>query len=301
MVILIMGLLLAGAIAFIRPYVDKVRIDSTKAKELVIADALSDFALKNGRLPCPADSDMNVATEPFGAPRGSGADGANITARCGGDVTSGQLANFVGIVPYRVLGLTQEAARDGYGRFFTYVANPVITGGDDSPGPNEVHAMCRQFAWLNETQTANLNPQKARLCCPVYDLEGGAVRTNFITIDDGLSLFRGSQSTITTDYAPDNILATTYNENNQIIGFVLISHGKNGLGAYTGNGAAQWPSSGPWQGKIEAENFVHDNAGYYAGPISTANDDETYFDDILYWRTNSQIVSVFGNDTCGHP
>jgi prepilin-type N-terminal cleavage/methylation domain-containing protein len=53
-VTLIIGFLLAGTLAMLRPYLKSAQLNATRAKLETISFALADFAQQHGRLPCPA-------------------------------------------------------------------------------------------------------------------------------------------------------------------------------------------------------------------------------------------------------
>ncbi len=72
---------------------------------------LQEYLAQNGRLPCPAD----VLAPPES--RGE--------RRFGCAQTRG---GYIGIVPYRTLGLPESVAKDGYGQWMTYVVDPEMTG-----------------------------------------------------------------------------------------------------------------------------------------------------------------------------
>lgn len=318
-VFMIVSVGLGGGLMLLRPYMDGAKYNGTEKRLENIGQSLAAFAKRYGRLPCPATPDRTVATEPFGAPRGSGLLGQAVTARCRSTMTGASssvtdpLEEFVGIVPFKALGLSEEAVRDSYGNFITYAASPIVTGGDATPGPvGFVHAMCRQQNWIRSYDPGppivnghNLNPEKAALCCPVYD--GSMVdtlNTNNIEVHDenGIDLFTLPFDNTGADYDLAGALATVAptNNNTELVAFVLVSHGKNGNGAYTGNSDTdQFLPFGALMGR-ERENADRDRT-FVSIPVSTIDNDNDRIDDIIYWRTNHQIVHDFGGGNCTAP
>lgn len=279
------GFLMAGLIGAVRPYVENSQQRLTEEKLQRISKALSSYAITYNRLPCPAAS--NPAGVPFGAPRNSGPNGTDMNLDCGALPT-----DYTGIVPFRALGLTEEDGKDAWGNLITYVAMPILAGFD--PGNQNVHGQCRiQNVWI---QGANMNPKKARFCCPPYNA-GPAYR---IIIDDarsvGITLFTttygtGSYGNVDTPVA---LPATAGGED---IAFLLISHGMDGDGAFVKNGP-QRVTSVPVSAE-ESENRNGDIAFVWR-PMSLARNN-TYFDDIMLWKTNTAVYSAFGDNSCARP
>ncbi len=310
-VTLIIGFLLAGTMAMLRPYLKSAQLNATRTKLETISFALADFAQQHGRLPCPAEPLQPDTTggEPFGAPRGSGALGVDVGAPCATTVTAGAtLGNFVGIVPFRALGIDLEAIRDGYGHFITYAVSPVMAGRDaNSQGAeaDDIHAQCRTQAWIDQDDNnpinpnRNLNPRNAFLCCVRFDLAANNLQV--LDAPGGNNLFTGQHSVTPGDY--EDILsvtpvAGTPNSNNQLIAFVLVSHGANGRGAYNGLGDASFLASNGPTSTMEDSNISRTTVFVEQDLTGTA---ANYFDDIVLWRTNHQLVSAFGNANCSRP
>lgn len=294
-VILISGLIIGSAASMIKPYLESAQINSSREKMNKISDSLALFAQTNGRLPCPARSNPPPGNEPFGAPVGSGTTGTNILAACGGETIPG---DYIGIVPFRALGLSEDNVRDGYGNFLTYAVSPVLAGLTTGT-VNEVHEACRvQNRWVDMTGTpANINPVKARVCCTRF------VTNTDITVLDGrgspTQVFTGTHSANAAFYNNPNtaFVGTAPNTENRFIAFTLISHGKNGDGAFIRNGGTNGITA--VVGAQEGENNNNDLI-FVDRPISRTGN-ANYFDDLVVWRTNDQLINAFGNDSCGRP
>lgn len=90
---------------------------ATRSSQGAIRDTLIGYLRANGRLPCPdigpdGAAGISSATLPDGLENRSVA--GNTTSPC---------SSGAGVLPYATLGLTQEAALDGWGNYFTYVVS----------------------------------------------------------------------------------------------------------------------------------------------------------------------------------
>ena len=119
-ILVILTLLLGAGIAALTAQLDSQRIAATKMKASAIQTALTSFLSRNYRLPCPADPTLasnsgNVSYGMEGTPSGTCNSPAGI-------VTSGVAPATVvtGMVPWKTLGLSEDAASDGYYNRFMY-------------------------------------------------------------------------------------------------------------------------------------------------------------------------------------
>jgi prepilin-type N-terminal cleavage/methylation domain-containing protein len=178
-VIAIAAIVIGSAAALMRPYISSSELTTTKLKQEKVSQALAVFAQRYGRMPCPADPNdqANGAIQPFGYPHNSGADGSQFatTIGCGG-VTS-----YNGILPFKVLGLSEEQAKDSYGNFFTYAVSPGMTEYSPTiPANPTTQPPCFTTAWtagVDSTKTPIIkNKNKAHLCCPIADAAIGELK-----------------------------------------------------------------------------------------------------------------------------
>jgi hypothetical protein len=100
-ILIVVGTLLGAYLSFYRPGNIARQTVSTQLKIDRALNALSNFAMINNRLPCPANPTW-----------GENARGRAENASCTGQ--------SYGIIPYRDLGLSQEDAKDGFGFYMTY-------------------------------------------------------------------------------------------------------------------------------------------------------------------------------------
>ena len=119
-VLVIAGLLIGMVAPLLGRVLENNRTAATLAHMEAIQDAIVIFVRANGRIPCPGQpEDTPLGDERRSAP--------NAPPSCTGNDQDD------GIVPFRVLGLPEDTARDGYKNFFTYhVAEDFADNGLDS-------------------------------------------------------------------------------------------------------------------------------------------------------------------------
>ena len=119
-VVLFIIALLGGAIAhYLAGQVTAAKLGLTQTRQASIKGALTNFIARNNRLPCPA-----IATI------ASGVLGAGVEAPTPGTCTGTNLSAAVstGEIPWVSLGLSSDAAIDGYSNRFTYQVTLAATG-----------------------------------------------------------------------------------------------------------------------------------------------------------------------------
>lgn len=171
-----------------------------------IEQALKAYGVIQARLPCPARGNAVSTDADLGL-----ANPNNANPTC----TSPD-----GVVPWRTLGIPQSEAMDGWGRFISYRV-PV-----DAVGPPASAGMTR----VNGADMTNCNtalppppvPIPALTCPPSHD----------VSVEEYMAARPGF--TVTVDGA-----------NRTQIGWVLVSHGPSGLGAWLPEGGRMpWPVIG---------------------------------------------------------
>jgi prepilin-type N-terminal cleavage/methylation domain-containing protein len=116
-VLVIIGLLLAGLMMPLSAQLDQRRIEETRKAMDEINQAIYGFALANGRLPCPANPTV-----------ASGTAGAGTETNTG---PSGSCINNPGVVPWATLGLSET---DAWNRRYTYRVTGSFADGLDGAG-----------------------------------------------------------------------------------------------------------------------------------------------------------------------
>ncbi|MBU0858952.1 MAG: prepilin-type N-terminal cleavage/methylation domain-containing protein [Alphaproteobacteria bacterium] len=301
-VIAIIGVILVAAAGFAYPLIESAKRIESEEKMNKVTRAIAFYVIRNNRLPCPAAPDRGTANPPYGYERGSGADGAAIPADCGAAD-----ANWVGLVPFRTLGLTEEDVTDGYDAPLTYAISPAFALDTNEP-TLDVHPRCRTRDWYyqdGELVTALLhkNPAKARYCCPGEDPYAPA--TDLIVRDNNdnsvLTFVREadeSGAVVTPNipaYAPtdtpfpiDPNIFVPPTDRVVAVNYVLVSHGRNRRGSYDVINAGQQP--GAPAGSLEEENHNGDRIFRDITAADTIPAGEDY-DDIVMWRTQDLIFA----------
>jgi hypothetical protein len=275
---------------------DSDRVRSTQKRQEFLIRELSAYVQRVNALPCPADPGIDPKTHEFGLARKS----------CGIDTATG-------LIPFRTLNLSEHDAKDGWGRFMTYKIFPVMANLDKG---SKIFMRCRRFPWFEGSpadQLANIFPAKARFCCPPDDgmFPPASDLQIFGAGDDiagGKTLEkigrRGGQSTYNDIDKPVNIgaqgaLAPIPADvgNEELFAMAIISHGKNGIGSYLGNGTSlQLPGAAGRDEEINLGNNGH----AIAHAMNPAPGPE-HFDDIVIWRTQISLMSELNSATCYAP
>lgn len=301
MVIMIIGLLIGGSLSMIKPYMQMAQRNLTQKKMENISLALANFAQNYGRLPCPADPSLIETNPLFGSPRNSGSDGLDVAENnCS--------SRYVGIIPFRAIGLDKKQIYDSYNNLITYAVSEEMAKYNSTNRSGNIHNMCRTAMWQDPANLANnANLTKARLCCPVYTSNDINVYVSKTTTPAN-NIFAGSEDhkySAANSGDPDDLIDTPAENpaaNNRLIAFVLISHGPNGNGAFIEHinniHTTSVPANSP---DLENINTPTGSNLSFISTIQNNANNNSFFDDILVWKTNDQLVSAFGNDSCAHP
>ena len=114
MVLLIIGLLLGGLIPTISSQIEQQHRNETRQQLDEIKEALTGFAIINGRLPCPSNGTAASGDELI--------TGSGVSATC--TLTKG-------VLPWTALGVNET---DGWSRRFTYRVTTNYADGADGTG-----------------------------------------------------------------------------------------------------------------------------------------------------------------------
>lgn len=168
-VMLILGTVMGGGVFAYAHYSYRLKAQSTDQKFDTVMNALSAYAQRYARLPCPADAAAAGAN--VGAERLGGDCFVHATAEAAGNTL---YANTQGIVPWRELGIPESAVKDGWGHYFTYKPAPQLTVDNYSdemmdianvmPAENDVNNACRGPLWFDEDNN-HIDRGKALFCC----------------------------------------------------------------------------------------------------------------------------------------
>lgn len=276
--------------------------------------AISAYAQKYNRIPCPAEPNQAVAAEPFGTERGSGAAGQNI-----GACTT--LARRQGIVPWRTLGLNYEDIKDNFGNLLTYRVSETPTRVFNA-GTDELNNWCRTEPKWNDGVN-DIDPDKAAFCCG-FSQAGNMAATLATDIrvegpfgplpDSSRNIanhgMNDAEYSATTDPTPtsadlQNMFRPSY------AAYALISHGPNGRGSYDFRGTQVTAPAAIFLSNEERNNALNTTTVTYVQDntfdVPNAADpgvgikqplDFLNIDDIVSWRNPFQIYSGVGHASC---
>ena len=212
MVLAIVGLLLGGLMPTLSAQMESRRINETHKQMSELKDALTGFAIINGRLPCPSDGATAAGEELI--------TGSGVSATC--TLTKG-------VLPWATLGVNEA---DAWGRRFTYRVAANFADGADGAAP----ASCAITIGVSFQLCSSANL-------------------------DALSTSGGST-------VAANVPA------------IVVSHGKNGLGAYPAGGGTAISGAA----NDESENADDDN-------IFVSKDHSPNFDDLVIWLSPNVLLN----------
>lgn len=305
-VALIIGVTVAASLPYLLPKQDLEKDRETMERQQIIARAISTFAQRYNRIPCPADPGA-TDIEARGRERNKCYAGANNTSR-------------VGTVPYRALGLNPQMAYDAYGNLFTYAVQRNAAMDDNvDPMGQMIYGYCRVGKWQPVSLLdPNANPRKALFCCGIVDVnETLPVMNNFA----GTSYHIPQPQTPNSPQQPmgGNPTGGTVGFSDpgertrmDYVAYVLVSHGRNGQGAYEYGSSTHTPFTGTYgqgAGQAEDNNDTNNYASPLGGPedrfvdipLNLAYNNPRYFDDIVLWRTQNGVMEETNDNSCEAP
>lgn len=281
----IISLLLASAFMPLSSQVEVRNIADTKRSMDQIREALIGFAQANGRLPCPArgatpsgqiDEEVRIPAAFFQA----GAEQYDsINKRC---------YTALGVVPWSTLGLTEA---DAWGRRFTYRVAPAFADAiyvSTDPATKRTWQSRANIPGGSQDITSIVSPGDQTPTCPSssFSAEPSPVPTQ-----SSFALCSLGDIAVLTRSESDHGVFTALGTGLPV---VVISHGKNGNGA--------WPSGGhPTPGanlvrRAEA-NFGTDELANSSG-TTTKTPTGSYLSYVFYSRNQTPSASTC-DDTSG--
>ena len=303
----------------------------------LVADAISIYAQKHMRVPCPAD--------PAGLIDGTTPNGE----RFGTEINSGAASNFgqcndlveaEGIIPFVTLGLPQHLAKDRFGNYITYRVSITSSQTPSNAVALPINNWCKTRPyWHADTDGDGTTddfvaPAKAAFCCGTWGAGGIADVTGDIVILDSfdiplpnISRAIDGQGGHVNEYIAPAPPSRANLINPGIPGFtestvppmfpayILVSHGLNGAGAFLeGTGARN--TTGMAGAELQNANGVAagGDVTFYAsdrfspvnpvGGISLFHRNEdagTGMDDLVFWATPPQVLGRIGGVSCSAP
>lgn len=277
----IIGLLLASAFIPLSAQIELRAISDTQRTMDGIREALIGYAQANGRLPCPAipgtaTGAVDATTlEPAGV-EDTNPYPATATAVC---------RRTLGVIPWSTLGVPET---DSWGRRFTYRVSPAYA---------DFYDIAAASPWATATTTAPASPANQAPACAPNPAPATPASFALCTLGD-IAIFSPTESSRTA--APTAAVAMG-------IPAIIVSHGKNGFGAFQSSGI-QLPNPG---GAHELANVTGTPAATPAGGFASyAYYSRTYspsagtcndtvisaspfceFDDVVAWISPSTLVT----------
>lgn len=266
-VLVVIGLLISGGLLGIAPVLEQAKRTQTENTLTKIEDALLLYAMQNSCLPCPADGTSPGANEGLTLNNvGTPYTGCTTTA-CRGELVDN-------VVPWQSLGLQRADAIDEWGTQITY----------------------------HLSETTNATQGTAPATCDNLADSAVATGTGGFT-RSGTTFPQGCLNVEDTNSA-------AFVTNTVQAAYVLISHGPDTSGGFasnTGNGTRT--NNQQATNTVQIENNLgacDDGAGpaaptpcHQGDPIGLS--DDTYFDDVVRWKTAPIIVFQCGDGACGNP
>ncbi|OGA12659.1 MAG: hypothetical protein A3H32_06655 [Betaproteobacteria bacterium RIFCSPLOWO2_02_FULL_63_19] len=269
--LVIVGLLLAAAMIPLSAQVDLRNIADTRRSLEQIKEAIIGFAQANGRLPCPATGTI-----------ASGASGAGVES-----VSSNACSSAFGVLPWATLGVPET---DAWGRRFSYAVAPAF--GDENS--QNTWATSYDLAPLTSPLSlANQSPGCTPSPTPSAPATFALCSLGDIAVLNPTDANKSPTSPVSQG-AP----------------VVILSHGKNGYGAYQSNGLQLSGTGGGHEsanlgGGIDSStlsglSLYFKNRVFYTRAVTSQSSDcsETdtsksfcEFDDILVWIPPFTLVA----------
>jgi len=221
----IIALLLAGALIPLSTQIDVRNSADTQRSMESIREAIIGFAQANGRLPCPADGSLPAGAAGAGTEQVSG---NSCTAANSASCTAVNGAIPCSVVPWATLGVPEL---DAWGRRFTYRVSPAFadaailttwnTLGTSPPAPPYTPPPSPP-TYLAQSVSSPASPANQT---PFCHLTTAPTLSSFALCTLGDIAVFTRAGAVTTAAALGTALPA-----------VMISHGKNGFGAWQTNG-----------------------------------------------------------------
>jgi len=285
--LVIVGFMIAGTLTVVKMQTDAANVSQTNAKLDKIERAIQLYYETSGFLPCPAEPTLTSTSANFGLGRNGETATSNPSvlnstgATCTGAVNiSGA---YLGAVPTRTLSLPDDFMFDAWGNRFTYVV--TIKAIDDDN-------------WLtlgleSETSSTHIAPITSAFGC----IDGGLSNVAIANVPANHNACGALVLKDNATPTPNNRMLTDINGGEAINAiYVLISHGKNGFGAYSRTGTRITTGAATANAE-ELDNASLDATAANAYDVNFRDDriididglTLSYFDDIVRWKLGSQI------------
>ncbi len=269
-VIVIVAIIGTVSLVSIGNVMDNQKLVITKNRLDKIKNAVNNYFLKNKRLPCPADPTLTDVT--------AGNENTTGTVGCLGinnNTTDSRIfasgTNFVqGAIPVTTLGLANEDLYDGFGRKIDYVVNTAYTPA----------AGIANIVNVLDSDPRNLTFSAGTACDPTYNASGLAQYSS----DTDCIMISASNLNLEVENKTAIVEAGR-------VAYAVISHGKNGIGAYTKEGQRGQTVSTNSDATLENRHIIP-ATGIRAGSNKLVNSDPAIggLDDIIRYGSLYDII-----------
>jgi len=268
----IIALLLASAFIPLSTQMDLRAISDTQRSMDGIKEAIVGYAQANGRLPCPALATTATGNSTAGVEQINTTPAGNPTNLATGFPYS-PCTYAIGVLPWVTLGVPET---DAWGRRFTYRVVGTYADGVKTNPANLVNTA------LNANGDSNTANQSINCTAP----SPPPTQASFAMCTRG-------DLTVSTRSTSTHAMATLASE----VPVVIVSHGKNGYGAYTPEGLAVSGSSGTDEPlntvSGNAKNFISREHSSLASSCSDTAAGQPFceFDDVVAWISPSTLIA----------
>jgi prepilin-type N-terminal cleavage/methylation domain-containing protein len=284
MVMFIFALLLGIVLPMTSAAIDVQKRNITEKKLKVVETALTNFVAVHKRLPCPADGTGATGME-LRAPAT-----ASYTVDCAAPAAVANTNQQTGVVPWATLGITMDSASDGWDRVLTYRVgfgltrdNAMDMSACDPAGTGQTWSVTNSATGSIDENSTNIvnEPINTDICNSQLACSGTGTACTMpkrFLKNKGFRIVDGANAVLAD---PVNLTGAAY---------VVISHGENGLGAYTRAQVLMTTAvgnvSGPLEGANQNGTLAVSSASTNISPafrdavISSASG-TSYFDDMV--------------------
>jgi type II secretory pathway pseudopilin PulG len=269
--VLLLATLIIAAIFLLSRISSSLNEQAETARDLEnISAALEQFAAATGRLPCPADPTLDLASD------------------TGGEAINGTSckAGLAGTIPWKTIGLDRGDSFDAWGWRISYRVYSAAVGGFTQP-------IAASSPTNGGASMVNCNTN------PRFDAgvdANGFCNSNYLTSIGSFTAGKGLTVKQYTDVsggaasAPSSTLTG--------VAYVLISHGQTGFGGYTASGARRdLPDNGPEHDNTDVNSNSSPFVVSSSAPASGADippSKKGHFDDLVLYRTIVDLVRRTG-------
>ena len=300
-VIAIVGLMVGGGLMAIGPVIEKTRITQTNSTFDQIENALVLYAIRNNRLPCPADGSMNNANALYGLEIVPLTAPGTATSAC-------TVATANSVIPWRTLGMDESYSVDGWNNRVSYFPASGQIIGVNTLADNTSSPTCAAGAnctlCLSRTNGVSGSSTRASFCdiaSTPLNLSPSYPYGNYIAVYVAANPY-GTE--LTTSNRLVGITAANVAQFGGRAAYVLISHGKSGWYGWNKAGIQIAPPATTYLVKKYNSNGSAGsggNLGFVQGSPVLINGSPAYFDDIVRWRSPAFLIQSCGSGSCGNP